>query len=50
MMARGPQGQIASAGAAEDDDNGIKENKIVMTELMTQLLKQGKDQQMLKAY
>ncbi len=35
---------------ASDEEDGIKENKIVMTELMAQLLKQGKDQQMLKAY
>jgi hypothetical protein len=28
---------------ASDEEDGIKENKIVMTELMAQLLKQGKD-------
>jgi hypothetical protein len=48
MMAKGPQMQGAS-GATEEEDS-IKENKIVMTELMAQLLKQGKDLQMLKAY
>jgi hypothetical protein len=48
MMARGPQA-IANDGEEASDDS-IKENKIVMTELMTQLLKNSKDQQMLKAY
>ena len=49
MMAKGQQqGQVAQSG--EEGDEDIKENKIVMTELMAQLLKQGKDQQMLKAY
>jgi len=49
MMTRGPQGQIKTTGGT-DEDESIKENKIVMTELMALLLKQGKDQQMLKAY
>jgi|LauGreDrversion4_2_1035121.scaffolds.fasta_scaffold366635_2 hypothetical protein len=48
MMARGPQAIAADGEEASDDS--IKENKIVMTELMTQLLKNSKDQQMLKAY
>jgi hypothetical protein len=38
MMARGGNTQIEAQG-----EEGIKENKIVMTELMGQLLKQGKD-------
>ena len=37
---------------SDEDEEGesIKENKIVMTELMGQLLKSSKDQQMIKAY
>jgi hypothetical protein len=58
MMARGPQQQTGQAsgkaGESDNEDNeggvGIKENKIVMTELMGQLLRHSKDQQMLKAY
>lgn len=51
MMARGPQQQYeTTASAVNEEDDGIKENKIVMTELMSQLLKQSKDPQMLKAY
>lgn len=59
MMAKGPQtGGTQKIPLAEDevesgdadDVDGIKENKIVMTELMSQLLKSGKDQLMLKAY
>lgn len=49
MMARGPQQALVGEGEEASDDS-IKENKIVMTELMTQLLKNSKDQQMLKAY
>ncbi len=48
MMARGPQ--AVAAEGEEASDESIKENKIVMTELMSQLLKNSKDQQMLKAY
>jgi hypothetical protein len=48
MMARGPQ--AVAAEIEEASDESIKENKIVMTELMSQLLKNSKDQQMLKAY
>jgi hypothetical protein len=48
MMARGPQ--VISGEGEEASDDSIKENKIVMTELMTQLLKNSRDQQMLKAY
>jgi hypothetical protein len=40
MMSRGG---AASTSALGDDEDGIKESKIVMTELMGQLLKQGKD-------
>lgn len=58
MMAKGPQQQQQVNGAAaQDSENegegsgaGIKENKIVMTELMGQLLRHSKDQQMQKAY
>ena len=52
MMARGPQGQskLADDSDGEEDGESIKESKIVMTELMGQLLKTGKDQQMVKAY
>jgi hypothetical protein len=50
MMARGPQQQSSIAESTEGEDEGIKENKIVMTELMSQLLRQSKDPQMLKAY
>lgn len=58
MMAKGPQTggtqKVPTEGVEQvedvDDVDGIKENKIVMTELMSQLLKSGKDQQMLKAY
>ena len=34
MMARGPQGQIKAGAGSGEEDEGIKENKIVMTELM----------------
>jgi hypothetical protein len=41
---------VISGEGEEASDDSIKENKIVMTELMTQLLKNSRDQQMLKAY
>ncbi len=52
MMARGQQGQTKIANQTDEDEEGagIKENKIVMTELMNQLVKASKDQQMVKAY
>ena len=47
MMARGPQQQHQAAGGDSDSEEGegdsIKENKIVMTELMGQLLRNSKD-------
>lgn len=49
MMARGPQ-QSQTGLQDEGEEGGIKENKIVMTELLSQLLKHSKDQQMQKAY
>lgn len=57
MMSRGGsttnvafQNEGCEHDGEDAEEEGIKENKIVMTELMGQLLKQGKDQQMLKAY
>ena len=46
MMAKGTQDQQKEDG----ESSSIKQNKIIMTELMSQMLKHSKDQQMLKAY
>jgi len=39
MMARGPTQANQVSTSNDEDDAGIKENKIVMTELMSLLLK-----------
>ncbi len=53
MMAKGTHkgGEVDDGKDDEEEkDSGVKGNKIIMTEIMTLLLKQNKDQQMQKAY
>ena len=42
MMARGAQGSGADQDK-DEEEGSVKQNKIIMTELMSLLLKQGKD-------
>ncbi|CDW74667.1 UNKNOWN [Stylonychia lemnae] len=53
IMAKGSQQKGDENGKDKDENEGdenIKSNKIIMTEIMSLLLKQNKDQQMQKAY
>eukprot|EP00347_Sterkiella_histriomuscorum_P021443 403333957 len=54
IMAKGQSGngndQAQKSNGDDEGDESIKSNKIIMTEIMSLLLKQNKDQQMQKAY